>query len=117
MRVELPAPQERTRWDFFLPSSEVRDWVKSLAADLPDEARSRAGHLRLLAVDLLVNGERRLRDHQFEDAIIRGYRVLELVGQIRLCDQGIHSDDVPADHAIVQDFEQDLLKNRSAPLS
>ena len=104
---------QRTRWDKFVPSAAVRGWVQLLAEDLPDDARTRAGRLRLLAADLLANGERRLRDHQFEDAIIRAYRVLDLVGQTRLCDQGIHSDDVPADHPIVQAFQDKLAKNNS----
>lgn len=115
--VDLPAPvTQRTRWDKFAPSSEVYSWVKSLAEDLPDDARSRAGRLRLLAADLLANGERRLRDHQFEDAIIRAYRVLELVGQIRLCDQGIHSDDVPEADLVVQAFREKLAKSKSNDL-
>ena len=107
----------RTRWDKFVPSAAVRGWVQSLAEDLPDDARTRAGRLRLLAADLLANGERRLRDHQFEDAIIRAYRVLELVGQTRLCDQGIHSDDVPADHPIVKAFQDKQAKKKSNGLS
>lgn len=115
--VELPAPvTQRTRWDKFVPSSEVYSWVKSLAEDLPDDARTCAGRLRLLVADVLANGERRLRDHQFEDAIIRAYRVLELVGQIRLCDQGIHSDDVPEGHPVVKAFRDKLIKNKSNDL-
>ena len=112
-----PPSAQRSRWDAFVPSPAARDWVRSLAEDLPDDARIRAGCLRLLGVDLLANGERRLRDHQFEDAILRGYRVLELIGQVRLCDRGIHSDQVPPDHPVVKAFQERLARNKSNGLS
>ncbi len=116
-QVDLfPSGTQPTHWDKFVPSAAVCSWVQSLADDLPDDARQCAGRLRLLTADLLANGERRLRDHQFEDAIIRAYRVLELVGQTRLCDQGIHSDDVPADHPVVQAFRDKLAKGKSNDL-
>lgn len=111
--VLRPPSAQRNRWDSFVPSPAARDWVRSLAEDPPADARARAGRLRLLAADLLANGERRLRDQQFEDAILRGYRVLELIGQVRLCDQGIHSDDVPPDHPVVQAFQEKLARGKS----
>ncbi len=67
--------------------------------------------------DLLANGERRLRDHQYEDAIIRGYRVLELIGQIRLFDHDLASDALPADHPVVRAFQEELrADNKAEPL-
>ena len=105
------------RWRQFLPSPDVRDWLRQLAADLPKEPQQQAGRLRLLACDLLANGQRRLRDHQFEDCVIRAYRVLELVGQIRLADRGMHSDDIPADDPAVKSLQEALIKGGSNPLS
>ena len=66
--------------------------------------------------DLLANGERRLRDQQFEDAVIRAYRVLELIGQIRLFDHDLDSAALPPVHPVVQKFQEELQKAKSAPL-
>jgi hypothetical protein len=80
----------------------MQAWVRQLAEpfpaakDLPAGQR-KAGHLRLLAADLLANGERRIRDDHFEDAVVRGYRVVELVGQTRLFDKGLDSACIPPD--------------------
>jgi len=104
-------------WQSLHPSADVQAWVRSLAEELPADAKTRAGNLRRLTFDLFASAERRLRDRQFEDAVIRAYRVLELIGQFRLCDQGIHSDDIPAEHPVVQEFERELEKNRSTGLS
>jgi CRISPR-associated protein (TIGR02710 family) len=100
----------------FLVSDHVRKWVEELASQLPKDARSRATRLRALAVDLLANGERRRRDGQLEDAMIRAYRVLELIGQFRLADKGYHSDDLPADDPVIKAFQQHLAKNGSQTL-
>lgn len=114
--IALPEPPcaELARYH---PAVDARRWVTDLASGPPDNASTRAGWLRLLVADLLANGERRLRDHQFEDAVIRAYRVLELVGQLRLCDQEIHSDHLPKDHPQVMAFQEELIhKNKSKPL-
>lgn len=72
-----------------------------------------AAGLRLLAADMLANGERRIRDRQFEDAILRAYRVLELTGQIRLFARGLDSARLPADHPDVVALVRKLDKKGS----
>ncbi|HVC96172.1 MAG TPA: TIGR02710 family CRISPR-associated CARF protein, partial [Pirellulales bacterium] len=108
----FPSFQDPSGWNRFVPSAAVRSWVGDLASGPPEDARQCATWLRLLVTDLLANGERRLRDHQFEDAILRAYRVLELVGQARLCDQGIHSDNVPKDRPEVMAFQEKESKDK-----
>jgi len=110
--VDVPSP-----WDKFLPLPAIRDWVSLLAQPWPETNPERATRLRSLVADLLANGERRLRDHQFEDAVIRGYRVLELIGQIRLFDRDIDSAAIPTDRPYVKEFQEKLLKKKSHPLS
>jgi hypothetical protein len=95
----------------------IRDRVTELAEPLPEANRDRAAQLRLLVADLLANGERRLRDHQYEDAIIRGYRVLELVGQIRLFERDLDSAALPREHLEVKSFQEKLLNKKSHPLT
>ena len=101
----------------FAPTSEVVDWVKSLAADLPATCQEKALPLRRLLVDLFSNGERRLRDHQYEDALLRAYRVLELLGQVRLFDRGYDSAALPPDDPQIKSFQETLIRKKSEPLT
>lgn len=118
MRVTSEVP---ARWKpcVCVPSDEVRRWVHRLAEPFLD--RSDAGYsslmaarLRLLIVDLLANGERRVRQRQFEDAVLRAYRVLEMLGQARLFDRGLDSARLPSDHEVIRRFQADLVKKGSA---
>jgi hypothetical protein len=110
--VIIPAAPRPSPWDVFVPPPDVRAWVGVLAQPLPAEHLKRANRLRLLLADLLANGERRIRHQQYEDAIIRAYRVLELIGQIRLFDHGLDSSALPPDHPHVKPFAHELPSNR-----
>ena len=96
------AAQEAGR---FAPTPEISKWLRRLA-QRPNPNRSghetMAAHLRAVVCDLLANAERRLRDQHFEDALIRAYRVLELIGQIRLFDHGYNSADLPRNDAVIE---------------
>ncbi len=98
----------------FRPTDGVRDWLKSLAA-APERSDKKAWAtwLRALACDLLANAERRLRDRHFEDALLRAYRILELIGQFRLFDKGYDSGSIPPDDSVVAKFRGELEKGRS----
>ncbi len=109
-RKEAPA-----EWRPFAPTDAMLRWVRDLAEavdrkDFPGNAR----RLRPLMVDLLANGERRIRDRQFEDALLRAYRVLELVGQARLFDRGYDSACIPPDDPRVRAFDARMRKKKSA---
>ena len=78
----------------------------------PAQVRSGPLLARLLA-DLWANGLRRVRHHQYEDAILRAYRVLELVGQCRLFDHGLDSASLPPEEPHVQQLQEKLRKNKS----
>jgi CRISPR-associated protein (TIGR02710 family) len=97
-------------WARFLPPSEARAWVAELAQPLPDDFGLRAARLRRLAADLTANGERRIRDHQFEDAMLRAYRVLELVGQLRLFARGHDPGNLDPNHAEVKQALHKLIR-------
>ena len=58
-----------------------------------------------MASDLLANAERRVRDQHFEDAQLRAYRVLELLGQIRLFGRGYDNADLPEDDDAITAFD------------
>lgn len=72
-----------------LEPSVATEWVERLTPR-PDDSDPEAmgGWLRAVACDLLMNGRRRIRQRHFEDALLRGYRVLELVGQFKLFEHG-----------------------------
>ena len=72
--------------------------------------------LRRLIVDLPANGERRLRQGQHEDALVRAYRVLELIGQERLFDHDLDSGRLDPDHAAVRAVRARIRKRNQAPL-
>lgn len=72
-----------------LEPSVATAWVERLTPRPDDSDHEAMGRwLRAVACDLLLNGRRRIRQRHFEDALLRGYRVLELVGQFKLFDLG-----------------------------
>ncbi len=101
-RIELPADKPRGEWAAYFPTRDMRSWVGSLQAPLPKNFAQKAGRLRKLAADLLANGERRIRDLQFEDAVLRAFRVVELVGQIRCLDHGYDTEHLNPDDPAVR---------------
>lgn len=98
-------------WKELWPTPAAREWVAALA-----EERKNPRRLRRLIVDLLANGERRLRQGQHEDALVRAYRVLELVGQARLFDHGFDSGALDPACPAVQAVQARIEKNKQAPL-
>ena len=98
-------------WIHFAPNPTMLDWVRELASepstfDHADYFSLRALGTRRITIDLFANGLRRMRHQQYEDAFIRAYRVLELVGQIALFNRGFDSADIPPDNPTVNDFIQ-----------
>ncbi len=105
-------------WNELWPSPAARAWVSVLAREAErSDCAAMAGWLRRLVVDLLANGERRLRQGQYEDALVRAYRVLELVGQVRLFDRGLDSGDLDSDHDAVQALQRKIEKKGQDPLT
>ncbi len=111
------SPRSRNRdWKAFEPDAGGRKWVQDLAAPLPTECRERANALRKHAIDLLANAERRIRQQYFEDALIRLYRVLELIGQIRLYDHGHDSANLRPEHPDVVRLLEKMEKEKAEPM-
>lgn len=78
--ADLPAHLEP-----LIPTPETRTWLKKLTEPVLDPGRLEAvPQLSRLAQDLLANAERRLKMGQYEDAMIRIYRVLELAARMAL---------------------------------
>ena len=98
----------------FAPTREIGTWLKELGQELKQsDYPAMATHLRALVCDLLANAERRLRDQHFEDALIRAYRVLELIGQIRLFDQGYDSVALSSENTTIVRLRDKLKKSKS----
>lgn len=86
----------------FLPSDAQRQLLTVVAGEAPPRARDNAGYCRALAADLLANAERRFGEGQNEEVLVRLYRVLELLGQMRLFAHGIDSAAVDPGDSRVQ---------------
>ena len=69
--------------------------------------------LRLVARDLLANGRRRIAQDQFEDAILRAYRVREMIGQFLLFENGYDSGKLDPEDPKVSEFNEELIKKGS----
>lgn len=111
-------PDNDIQWSRFAVTRDMRSWLRCLAAETSENScAEKAEHVRCLAADILANGERRVRDCHYEDAIIRAYRVLELIGQARLFDYGHDSGNLDPNHADVQAMVDKLEKSRSAPFA
>jgi CRISPR-associated protein (TIGR02710 family) len=100
-------------WQKLRPTEPMLAWIRNLAAPpQPSDHPAMSAHVSRLICDMLANGERRLRDRQFEDAVLRAYRVLELIGQARLFKLGYDSARLPAEDGKVKEFQEELKKRR-----
>lgn len=90
------------------------DWTRKLA-DVPERSNhsDMSRWLKKIACDLLENGRRRVRDQQFEDALLRAYRVLELIGQFRLFCRGYDTASIDPEDNLVKELEGRLKKKKS----
>ena len=115
--VDAAAPPSDD-WRRFWPTPEARAWVGVLAPE-PERTNhgAMAARLRRLAVDLLANGERRVRQGQNEDALVRAYRLLELLGQARLFDYGLDSANLDPDHDAVVAVRREAERKKRKPFS
>lgn len=119
MLRELPRarafPQELR---LFLPDAEVKGWVRRLAQQpARGQYRQFADWLRRVVCDVLANGQRRLCNGELEDALIRAYRVLEMLGQIRLFDKNLDSSALPESDPDIQRFQVFLRTSKERPLA
>lgn len=90
-------PKRQPKWAAaFLPADPHLTLLKGLAGNEPKDRHDKADACRDLAADLLANAERRLREGQTEETLVRLYRVIELVGQLRLFNRGYDSGRLPA---------------------
>jgi CRISPR-associated protein (TIGR02710 family) len=103
-------------WLRFALDENARSWLEELACAPPkntDRLEPEAGpkmaaHARRLCADLLANGERRIRDRQYEDANLRAYRIAEMLGQIRLFERGYDSSALDLADEKVKQFQEEL---------
>lgn len=116
-KIKVGSPPSED-WMGVWPTGPMRKWVSGLSHG-PDRTNhhAMAEHLRLLVVDLLANGERRVCQGQYEDALVRAYRVLELVGQARLFDCGLDSGALDPGNEAVQGLRDELENKKEHPLS
>ena len=111
--MRLGAEPPDGKWRNLWPRDEMRDWVRRLRPSAGERGNGSppcSDRLRRLVVDLTANGERRVAQGQFEDALVRAYRVVELIGQVRLLRYGLDSSRLDPEHPAVAKLEQKLRK-------
>jgi hypothetical protein len=104
-------PARRPSWSRELfPSEQQRAMLERLKGKEPGERKAgeRAGACRDLAADLLANAGRRLGEGQTEEAFVRAYRVLEMLGQIRLFAHGYDSARIDPEDGRVRQWLREL---------
>lgn len=106
------------RWDLFCHSDALRmfelakiedeyeyEWVKSFAHEvfasmkiLSELVKETGKPSRLMICDLYANAERRFKEGKIDDAILRLYRIVEMIAQMKLIENyGIDVSDVKED--------------------
>ena len=113
---QLPARESLPPdWRAFFPREEVQNWLSLLAENARrDDKKAMAARCQRLIADLLGNARRRLAQGQYEDCLIRAYRILELLGQSRLFAQGYDSGTMPDDRCM-QNFLENLKEGEARP--
>ncbi len=115
--IDVDAPPD-FKWKPVWPTEAMRDWVSGLRLEPdPNDTSAMAAHLRQLVVDLLANAERRVVQGQNEDALVRSYRLLELIGQARLFDHGLDSGNLDPNHGTVKAVEAEAQKKKRVAFS
>lgn len=69
--------------------------------------------MELLILDLLANAERRARDEKYDDAVIRCYRALEMIGQKNFIHEFKCKNDNVSPHVLPDSLKEDYLKKYS----
>ncbi len=111
----LKKGEELFRDGRFIPTSEMHNWLKPLSTGIDrSNTRTSAIYVQRLACDVLVNAERRMRDGLYEDAYVRCYRVLELIGQYCLFQRGYDSGKLPMSDETIAAFDSKLRKKSKA---
>lgn len=94
--------------EFFSNLNNLPNNVKSLKI-LSDKNNKLFNSYRI--ADLINNSKRRIEEKKYEDAIIRLYRTLELIAEVRLMEKyGIKKDDVHIDELRKLDIEKNAVQ-------
>jgi CRISPR-associated protein (TIGR02710 family) len=110
--TEEPKEAVPQDWRRLVPRPDNVAFIGRLAAPASREAPAMAQFTRDLVADLLANARRRLWLGQREDTLLRAYRALELMGQARLYDHGLKSENVDQSHAGVAKFMTEMISKK-----
>lgn len=101
----MPVTRSRSL-SLWIPSAAQKKYLTRLAAGRAGVA-SPSNVVRDLAADLIANGERQVASGAFEDTLLRSYRALEMMGQARLFDRGLDSENLDSSQAQVKGWLAD----------
>lgn len=99
-----------------IASQDICDWIAQLEGwnnsskqekepyPTKDECLLKAKKATKIALDLLANGRRQIDMGNYEDAIVRAYRIIEMIGQIYLFEKGYDSANINPEDKLVKQF-------------
>lgn len=99
----IPSPPAAA-FNRYHPSAEQKKLLAALGSRLPKPMGERVRHCRALTADLLANAERRFAEGHSEEALVRVYRILEMVSLYRLFSHGIDAENVDWNHERVKQW-------------
>jgi len=99
-RQGMPAQSPASLQDFIPGEAQLR-LLDILSDTEPAKAPDNVKFCRALCADILANAQRRLREGQNEEVLVRLYRVWELIGQLRLFVHGIDTSNVDRQNSAV----------------
>lgn len=100
----------------FRPNDSNSRFLYELASGAGLSSDERARHAWALAGDLLENARRRVQQMALEDAFLRCYRVIELIGQARLFELGLDSEKINPEDEQVFAWVEYQRKKKGEPL-
>lgn len=113
------------KMDFLIVNDEIYRWIEELNKEwkpLPDkkdvsyfpskeDCLVKAKQATRIATDLLANGRRQIDVGNYEDAVVRIYRIIEMLGQIYLFNQGYDTARIDAEDEKVMECIEHWRKN------
>ncbi len=106
-RPELPGDLEKLG-----PKAGHCETISRLGKPMPLALTDREPYVLLLAADILASARRAEQQGDYEDALLRGYRVVELIGQARLFKHGLDSENLDRNRPEVQSWFHYLEKKK-----
>ena len=111
--------------DYLIVYENMKTWIDKLSQDWTklrplacdndtpsqEECIQKAEQAKYIAIDLLANGRRQIDMGNYEDAVVRMYRIVEMLGQIYLFQKGYDSANINPEDEVIKKFVSQTNNN------